>query len=146
MDRPIRAILDEKERHGWVASTTPDATVAAAVQQMNSHRIGSLLVMHYDTVAGIFTERDVLVRVVSAGRDPATTRVRDVMSTNVVSVAGSTTVREAMSLMTNNRWRHLPVIEDGKVIGMVSIGDITWWLVNYQQSHIEDLERYITSG
>ena len=146
MDGAISSVLAEKERGKQVVSIEPGATVAAAVKRMNDERIGSLLVMDGSTLVGIFTERDVLVRVVAAGCDPGATLVRAVMTPNVVTIAAATTIGAAMQLMTKNRWRHLPIVDDEHVIGMVSIGDLTWWMVRGQAHHIDDLERYITSG
>lgn len=145
MERAIGAVLAEKSRGAGTVSIEPEATVAAAVQLMNQQRIGSVLVMNGERLVGIFTERDVLTRVVDGERDPASTLVRDVMTRKVMTVARTTTVGSAMHLMTENRWRHLPVVEDDHVIGLVSIGDLTWWLVRDQQLLIDDLVRYISS-
>ena len=146
MDRPISAVLAEKQDSDRVHAVAPDTTVEDAVRQMNEHRIGSVAVMDGPRLVGIFTERDVLVRVVAAKRDAATTRVADVMSAPVKSIKADTTVRDTMRVMTGSRLRHLPVLDGGKVVGLVSIGDLTKWLVRDQQVHIDDLERYITTG
>ena len=145
MERAIGAVLAEKSRGAGTVTVEPDATVTAAVRRMNEQRIGSLLVMEGDRLVGIFTERDVLVRVIAGPYDPDTTPVREVMTRKVMTVTRDTSVGAAMQLMTNNRWRHLPIVDDGKVIGVVSIGDLTWWLVRDQRLLIDDLVRYISS-
>jgi CBS domain-containing protein len=92
---------------------------------------------------GIFTERDVLVRVVDAGRDPAATRVEEVMTRELAVIRSATRVEEAMSVMTEKRCRHLPVVEEGRLAGMISIGDVTRWIVRNQRHTIDDLVSYI---
>ena len=148
MDQTVTRVLEDKPRRGEVASISPDATVAEAVRRMNDLHIGSLLVVDEDvqriTIEGIFTERDVLVRVVDAGIDPRTARVRQVMTERVMVIRPDTTVEEAMRLMTERRFRHLPVVDGMRVIGMISIGDLTRWVVRDQQYRIQDLEVYIT--
>lgn len=139
----LRSVLAEKG--SAVYATAPSATVGEAVREMNAKGVGALLVLEpVGRVVGIFTERDVLRRVVDERRDPATTPVRAVMSREVVMVEPSLTVGEAMAIMTRLRVRHLPVVEDGTLYGMVSIGDLTRWLVNDQQEEIDRLVDYIT--
>jgi CBS domain-containing protein len=143
MDQPVSRVLADKQRSGDIECISPGGSVAVAVRLMNERRIGSLLVMDGDLLVGIFTERDVLVRVVGAGRDPAEATVRDVMTTQLLTIEPDTTVEEAMRLMTERRCRHLPVLEDDQVVGLISIGDLTRWLVEDQQNRIQDLEGYI---
>lgn len=138
----VRDVLAEKGRE--VYAIGPRATVRQAVQRMNEHGVGALLVLDADRPVGIFTERDVLRRVVDAGRDPDSTLVEDVMSSPVVTVRPETTVREAMEMVTKLRHRHLPVVEAGRVVGMVSIGDLLRWVTYYQQREIEHMTDYIT--
>ena len=95
-------------------------------------------------IAGIFTERDVLRRVVDADRDPALTKVAAVMTRNPATIQISAHVSEAMNLMTDRRFRHLPVVEDGSVVGMLSIGDILRWLTMQQEDEIRHMSDYIT--
>ncbi len=141
---PLSVLLEAKERPA-LFTVSPDATVLEAVALMNREKIGSVLVCGVDGAIGIFTERDVLVRVVSAGRDPATTLVGQVMTAPFVAVAASTTIEEAMQIITTRRCRHLPVRgEDGRIIGLVSIGDITRWIVRDQESQIDGLVEYIS--
>ena len=127
-----------------VHSVAPEATVLDAVRAMNAEKIGALLVRDGEEVVGIFTERDVLCRVLDSERDPATTRVAEVMSTELVAVRPSTRVEEAMAVITEKRCRHLPVLDDGELVGLVSIGDLTRWVSRHQEGHIQDLVNYIT--
>ena len=122
----------------------PEATVLEAVRAMNAQKIGALLICDGGEVLGIFTERDVLTRVLENERDPAATKISEVMSTEVVTVGPSTHVEEAMAVITERRCRHLPVLDDGKLVGLVSIGDLTRWVSRHQQGHIQDLVNYIT--
>jgi len=142
MQDKLSRILEDKGRE--VHSVSPEATVLEAVRKMNEHRIGAVLVTEEDRPVGIFTERDVLQRVVAAQRDPEKTRVSDVMSQDLACVHPETTVQEAMAVVTENRCRHLPVVEEDRVVGMVSIGDLTHWMVKDQHVRIRDLVDYIT--
>ena len=142
MQSNLSAVL--KHKGHTVLTVAPDATVINAVRTMNEHGVGSLLVMNGDEVVGIFTERDVLRRVVDSELDPQTTKVAKVMTRELVTVRQKTTVTEAMAVVTEKRCRHLPVIEDGRLLGMVSIGDLTRWVSREQAYHIQDLVNYIT--
>lgn len=142
MQSNLSAVLQSKGHE--VLTIAPDKTVIEAVRTMNEHGIGSLLVMNGDEVVGIFTERDVLRRVVDAELDPRTTKVAKVMTRELVTVRQRMTVTEAMAVVTETRCRHLPVIEDGRLLGMVSIGDLTRWVSREQAFHIQDLVNYIT--
>ncbi len=144
MDMPLSVILDAKETSN-LFSVSPDATVLEAVQLMNREKIGSVLVCGVEGAVGIFTERDVLVRVVAAGRDPATTLVGETMTRPFVAVRTSTTIEEAMRIITTKRCRHLPVRgENDRIVGVISIGDLTKWIVRDQESQIEGLFDYIS--
>ncbi|HET7738315.1 MAG TPA: CBS domain-containing protein [Tepidiformaceae bacterium] len=132
------------EKGSGVYTIPSNATVLEAVREMNAKGVGALLVIEQGSVAGIFTERDVLRRIVDQGRDAATTQVSSVMTPEVMSVSPTTTVGEAMSLMTRERVRHLPVLAGDELRGMVSIGDLTRWLVRDQQDEIDHLVSYIT--
>ena len=138
----IGAVLGEKGRQ--VHSIAPDSTVRAAVRSMNEAGIGALLVLNRAEVRGIFTERDVLRRVVDAGRDPNTTRVKDVMTYDFVVVETSTRIEDAMALMTAHRCRHLPVMDGDQLVGMVSIGDLNRWVSLNLQNDVQKLTEYIT--
>lgn len=144
MNLPLSVILEAKERSA-LFSVSPDATVLEAVQLMNREGIGSVLVCGVDGAMGIFTERDVLVRVVAAGRDPATTLVGETMTRPFVAVRISTTIEEAMRIITTKRCRHLPVRgDDDRIVGVVSIGDLTKWIVRDQENQIGGLFDYIS--
>lgn len=127
-----------------VHTTSPNASVMEATQKMNEHKIGSLIVMDGNRVAGIFTERDVLSRIVVAQRDPSTTRVADVMTREVLCCRMEMDIEEVASMMKTHRCRHLPVVdEDGRLHGMISIGDINAHYTNNQAMQIEYLSEYI---
>jgi CBS domain-containing protein len=131
----VKNILGVKGAHVW--SVGPGATVLEAALLMNEHRIGSLVVLEAGRLVGVFTERDVLRRVVAEARNPADTRVADVMTTEVVCCWPETTLEEAAGVMKNRRIRHLPVLDgDNRLLGVVSIGDL-----NAQQAH--DAEQHI---
>ena len=142
MHHTLAHVLDEKGRH--VHTIAPEATVADAVAQMTREGIGALLVCHDDRPVGIFTERDVLRRVVDSGRDPRSTRVSDVMTRELVVVRPATTISETMAIVTEKRCRHLPVLDGDDLVGLVSIGDLTRWMTRDQRVRIQDLVNYIT--
>ena len=128
-----------QERSAAVHSVAPGTSVTECVRQMNELKIGAMLVMEGDRLAGIFTERDAMTRVLGGGLDPTHTLVSEVMSSDPVCVTPSTTLEEARALVTAKRIRHLPVVDDGKIVGMVSSGDLTHWLVRDQSLPIGDL-------
>ena len=138
----LSAVLASKGH--TVHSVSPTATVLEAVRKMNEERIGALLVCADDDVDGIYSERDVLIRVVDEGRDPNATTVADVMTRELVAVKPSMTVEEAMAVVTDRRCRHLPVMDGSHVVGLVSIGDLTRWVSRNQEIHIQDLVNLIT--
>ena len=129
-----------------VHSARPDTPVSECVRRMNEQRIGALLVMEGDALLGIFTERDALTKVLGAGLDPGGTAVSDVMTREPFTVSPTTTLEEAMAIVTRKRVRHLPVVQDGKVVGMVSSGDLTHRLVRDQTREIQDLVNAAGSG
>jgi CBS domain-containing protein len=141
MNEAVTALLDEKAE--TLEVVRPATMILDAISRMNQRRIGSVLVMEGDRLAGIFTERDVLTRVVTGRLDPAKTPVAEVMTRQPVTIKPTTTVREALMVVTDTRRRHLPVVADGKVLGMVSIGDLTRWIVRDQQREIDDLIDYV---
>jgi CBS domain-containing protein len=141
MNDPISNVLELKGND--VVTVAPETTVLVAVQQMNDRKIGALLVLDRGRPVGIFTERDVLVRVVAAGIDPKTTPVSEVMTRGPVVVRSDVTVGEAMMVITEKRCRHLPIVDDAKLCGLISIGDLTSWLVRHQQRTIDDLHDYM---
>lgn len=138
----VSAVIAEKGRQ--VYTVAPRETVREAVRHMNDSGVGALLVTEGSHPVGIFTERDVLRRVVDVGLDPNSTRVAAVMTADLVVVELSTRVEQAMAVMTQRRCRHLPVVENGEVVGMISIGDLIRWVSMNQEVEIQHLVDYIT--
>ena len=122
-----------------VVSVGLDTSVADCVRDMNAKGIGAMIVMDGEQLAGIFTERDALSKVLGEGRDSTKTKVSEVMTPNPLSVSPSTTVEEAMGIITNRRFRHLPVVENGRVIAMISSGDLTRWLVEDEEKNVREI-------
>lgn len=144
MNTPITAILDRKGRHVYAVS--PTMTVSDAVAEMNRHRVGSVLVLDAGRLVGIFTERDVLRRVVGAGVDPTRALVAEVMTAGVITISPDASLEDTMVLFTEKRCRHLPVIESGNLVGTISIGDITRWMADSHRAEAEHLKNYIAGG
>jgi CBS domain-containing protein len=144
MNAPLTAILDRKGRN--VFSVAPDVSVSDAVAEMNRHRVGSILVLDHGRLVGIFTERDVLRRVVGAGLDPKTTPLASVMTPGVITITPESSVEETMVIFTEKRCRHLPVMDDGTLVGTISIGDITRWMADAHRAEAEHLKNYIAGG
>src|SRR5664279_31335 len=132
----VASVLKEKEKSKLV-SVVPSTSVADAVRAMNDENIGAVLVLDGQKLVGIFTERDVMVRVVGAKRDSATTPVSEVMTTAVRSVELTSRANDALRLMSDRHHRHLPVLENGQVRGLVSIGDLTRWVIRSQQQQFD---------
>lgn len=141
MERSIDWILRQKGRE--VIAVEPDATVLEAVHRMNEAHTGSVLVLEGGQLVGIFTERDVLRRIAEMRRNVDTTRVREVMSRDPVTVDPSRSVGRTLALMTERRVRHLPVVRDGRVLGVVSIGDLVWSITVDLRGEVHDLHTYI---
>lgn len=141
----IAQILRNKPSQA-VHAISPDDTVYDAVGRMAEHNIGSLLVMEGARILGIVTERDYARKMVLAGRSSKDTTVAVIMTPQVICVDPRRTTEECMALMTENRVRHLPVLEDGRLIGLVSIGDLVKDIISEQQFIIEQLEHYITGS
>ena len=136
-----QTILDRKGTE--VATIDRDANVLDAAAAMNQHRIGALVVISGDNVVGIFTERDILNRVVARERRPSETRVGEVMTTPTACCRRDTPLTECRTIMTSKRVRHLPVVEEDKLYGLISIGDIMAHEVVDQQTTIEYLHEYL---
>jgi CBS domain-containing protein len=132
----VASLLKERKK-SKVVSVAPAATVVEAVRTMNDEKIGSVIVLDQQKLVGIFTERDVLVRVIGGARDPLTTRVSEVMTSAVRSVEPSTSLDEALRLMSEQRYRHLPVLENGQMRGLISMGDITSWALRSQREQVD---------
>jgi len=138
-----RQILSEKSKQE-VISVGPAASVLEAARMMNEHHIGSLVVLERDRLQGICTERDVMRRIVAKGKNPDTTRVRDAMTHPVACAAPHTAYTELCTVMREKRIRHLPVVEDGKVLGMISIGDLNRADHDDQEKTIKYLEQFMS--
>ena len=126
-----------------VFTITPAASVVDAVEKMNEMKIGALVVMEDGNVLGMFTERDVLRRVVGDMRRPSTTAINEVMTRDVVCVEPDTDLDEVSALMKERRIRHVPVCRDGKLLGMISIGDVNAFHASHQQAALHYLNEYV---
>lgn len=137
----VKRLLEDKGHDVW--SVHPDDTVLDAITVLAKKDIGAVLVMEGDNPVGIFTERDYARNVFLKGKSSPETLVRDVMAKPVIFARPENSVDECMSLMTRYRMRHLPVLDDGDLVGMVSIGDLVKSVIDEQKDTIEQLEHYI---
>ena len=144
MNIPVSALLERKGSQ--VHSIPPTLSVFDAVAEMNRHRIGAIVILDGTRLVGIFTERDVLRRVVGAGLDPRRALVSDVMTADVITISPAATLDETTSIFTEKRCRHLPVVAQGKIVGLISIGDITRWMGDASRAEAEHLRNYIAGG
>lgn len=142
MDMSLREVLTGKP-DTTIHSVRPEATVQEAVDAMVNGGVGCVLVLEGDRLHGLFTERDLMCRVVGRDRDPKDTPIWEVMTAEVATVGPDVTIGEAMSLCTQRRLRHLPVYEAGRLIGLVSAGDLTKAAIQDKQHTIDDLISYI---
>ncbi|POZ62670.1 CBS domain-containing protein [Chromobacterium alticapitis] len=141
----VRQLLDSKANRSLVY-VSPDNTVFQALQVMAESDIGAVLVMESGDIVGIFSERDYARRIVLQGRTSAGTKVRDIMTSRVVYVTPQQTLDQCMALMTEKRIRHLPVMEDQTVLGILSIGDLVRATIEEQEQVINHLVHYIQSA
>ncbi|OFZ87046.1 MAG: hypothetical protein A3F74_11400 [Betaproteobacteria bacterium RIFCSPLOWO2_12_FULL_62_58] len=139
----LKQMLHAKARHQGVLSIAPDARVYDALQVMAEKNIGALLVLEGGKLVGIITERDYARKVILKGKSSLDTPVREIMTDKVVCVQASETAETCMALITENRIRHLPVMEGDKLIGVVSIGDLVKEVISDQEQTIKQLESYI---
>lgn len=137
----VREILLNKDP--WVASISPRASALEAAISMNRHKVGSLMVMEGERVVGIITERDLLQRVLAEERDASQTSVEEVMTTEVLCCQLHTTIDEARAVMKNRRVRHLPVVDDAGLHGLISIGDLNAYDAHSHEVTIHVLTEYI---
>lgn len=138
----VQHLLDSKGRD--IISVTADVSVLDAIKLMAEKTVGSLLVMQGDELQGIMTERDYARKVIIKGRSSETTAVGEIMTADVCSATSQQTVNDCMALMDKRKIRHLPVVDDGKVTGMLSIGDLVQAIIADQQEEIQQLEQYIS--
>jgi len=138
----VGAILNHKGHQ--VYSISPEATVFEAIQLMADKNVGALLVISEEQLVGLISERDYTRKVALKGKSSRETKVKEIISRPVVSATPGHSVEECMRMMTNNRVRHLPVLEGDKLVGIVSIGDVVNWTISAQDAAIEQLKSYIT--
>lgn len=138
----VNHLLDKKGRQ--VIAVAPDASVLDAIRVMAEKGIGAVVVMDGDRLAGILSERDYARKVIIKGRSSETTRVADIMTKEVLTTNGSQTVNQCMNTMTEHKVRHLPVVENDEVVGVISIGDLVQAIISDQQEEIQQLEHYIS--
>ena len=135
-ETPLTRLFDV---HEPIHSVGPNISVTECVRIMTIEKLGALIVMEGERLTGIFTERDALNKVLAAGLDPARTKVSEVMTKDPYCIPPATTVGEAMALVTKRRFRHLPIVENGKVLAVVSSGDLTHWLVKDEMREVQEL-------
>jgi CBS domain-containing protein len=133
---PLNEVFEKGEA---IHSVGPNTTVTECVRLMTAGRIGALIVMDGGRLIGIFTERDALNKVLAGGLDPGNTKVSAVMTKDPYCIPPTTTVGDAMKLITKRRFRHLPIVDNGKVLAVVSSGDLTHWLVQDQMGEVQEL-------
>jgi CBS domain-containing protein len=138
----VKFLIERKNSQIW--SISPDATVFEAVQMMADKNIGAVLVMEGSALVGVISERDYTRKVVLYGKSSRQTLVREIMFSPVMTVTPRHTIDECMRIMTERRIRHLPVVENDAVLGIVSIGDLVNWIMSAQQATINHLETYIS--
>lgn len=140
----IDALLSHKSRNVW--SVSPDSTVFQAIELMAHKNIGALPVIQNGKLLGMFSERDYTRKVALKGKSSKSTFVREIISTPVISVAPHCSIDECMHLMTQHRIRHLPVLQNDELIGIISIGDLVNWIISAQHVAIEQMENFISGS
>lgn len=145
MPTSVKTILNNK-RIKDILSVLPTATVFEALEVMGSYNIGALLVMENAKLVGIFSERDYARKGILQGRSAKTTIIAEVMTSNVYTVESKMTTKDCMEIMNARKFRHLPVVDDNVVVGVLSVGDIVGAILEEQKEHIKYLEGYILNG
>jgi CBS domain-containing protein len=143
MSGTVSSVLKQKGNEVWFI--TPDQSVYEAIERMAFKAVGALLVLTGGKLVGIISERDYARKVILKGKASKTTLVKEIMTSPVIFVSPDQAVGECMNIMTRNRIRHLPIIENENVVGIVSIGDLVKWIVSAQEETIEHLQNYISS-
>jgi CBS domain-containing protein len=143
MSGTVDALLNRKGRAVW--SVRPEQTVYEAIEMMAEKSVGALLVISDGKLAGIISERDYARKLILKGKSSKTAVVREIMTSPVIFGTPAQAVDECMEIMTGHRIRHLPVMENEKVLGVVSIGDLVKWIVSEQEETIEHLHNYISA-
>ena len=138
----IGHILNEKGTHVW--SVSPDTSVFDAISQMAERNIGCLCVTENGRLIGLISERDYTRKIILRGKASKTTQVREIISGQLISITPESTVDQCLHLMTDHRVRHLPVLENGRLAGLISIGDLVNWIISAQRTTIEQLQTYIS--
>jgi CBS domain-containing protein len=143
-DDQVDSVLRLKGRHYWAIH--PSATVYEAIEKMSEKGVGALLVMSEGTLVGIISERDYARKVILKDRSSKQTLVSEIMTSRVITVTSRHSVEECMRVMTENRIRHLPVVDSGRIGGVVSIGDLVNWIITAHEETINHLQNYITGN
>ncbi|MCP9756102.1 CBS domain-containing protein [Lacihabitans sp. CCS-44] len=145
MPTSVKTILSNKKIQ-TILSILPSATVFEALEVMSNYNIGALLVMENEKLVGIFSERDYARKGIVQGRSAKTTLISEVMTANVYTVESKMTSKDCMEIMNARKFRHLPVVDGGTVMGVLSVGDIVGAILDEQKEHIKYLESYIVNG
>lgn len=140
----IRLVLKEKGHHIWQVS--PDASVYEAIEVMAEKNAGALMVISDGALVGVFSERDYARKLILEGKSSRLTMVKEIMTAPAIFVTPDQTVEEGMRIMTEKHVRHLPIVENGVVLGVVSIGDLVKWIISAQEHTISQLNNYISSS
>jgi CBS domain-containing protein len=143
LDDTVRLVLKQKDQNVW--SVSPDACVYDAIEIMAQKYVGALMVVFEGKLVGVVSERDYARKVILQGKSSKETQVKEIMTSPAIIVTPEQTVEDSMRIMTEKHIRHLPVVENGILLGVVSIGDLVKWMISAQQQTISQLHNYITS-